>query len=174
MLSILILTYNASKYLPRLLGTLESQTFKDYELLVVDSSSKVFKRKRRAFDFPAGVHFAGQIDDVEKLCSYYQQALAFVFPSHYESFGLPPIEAMACGCPVIVSNRAALPEICGNASVYCDPDDPEDIAQKIRQVLEDKKLRSEAVTKGYARIKSFNWERSARQVLDMIEKLKNE
>src|SRR5207253_1940106 len=69
---------------------------------------------------------AGYVTDGE-LHALYENAACFIFPSFYEGFGLPPLEAMHCGCPVIVSDRASLPEVCGEAAVYCDPDDPADM-----------------------------------------------
>jgi len=93
-------------------------------------------------------------------------ASAFCFPSFYEGFGLPPLEAAACGTPVVCSNRAALPEVMGDAAVYVDPDSPEKIAAAIRAVLEDDGLRRSLSEKGPARASSFTWTNCARQTLE--------
>ena len=84
---------------------------------------------------PDGVTSLGRVSD-ERLVELYRSAAALVFPSLYEGFGLPPLEAMACGCPVAVSRVAALPEVCGDAAVYFDPTSVETIAQGIVEVLD--------------------------------------
>lgn len=105
---------------------------------------------------------AGYVSDAE-LRALYEGAECFVFPSFYEGFGLPPLEAMHCGCPVISSNRASMPEVCGDAAVYCNPDDPADIARCIRRVIESAGLRQELRESGYLRARQFSWSRAATQ-----------
>lgn len=116
------------------------------------------------------VCFTGYVDD-DLLKQYFVYADALIFPSLYEGFGLPPLEAMACGCPVIVSNRASLPEVCGDAALYCDPTSPEDIAAKIKLLLEDNALRETLRKKGLARARMFSWEKCARETWAVIEKV---
>jgi glycosyltransferase involved in cell wall biosynthesis len=101
----------------------------------------------------------------------YSEAGAFVFPSLYEGFGLPPLEAMACGCPVIVSNVASLPEVCGDAGYYVDPYRVESIAEGIYQVLTDESLRQSLIEKGLIRAKLFSWEKSAEEHLKVFEEV---
>ena len=103
----------------------------------------------------------------------YSEAAAFVFPSLYEGFGLPPLEAMACGCPVIVSNAASLPEVCGNAAYYVDPHDVESIAQGMHKVLTDGALKRNLIEKGLERAKLFSWEKSAKEHLKVFEEILN-
>jgi glycosyltransferase involved in cell wall biosynthesis len=110
---------------------------------------------------------AGYVTDGE-LRALYENAACFVFPSLYEGFGLPPLEAMHCGCPVIVSDRASLPEVCGRAALYCDPEDADDIASKIRQVLTSESLRNELREAGYARAREFSWDRAAAQLEQLL------
>jgi glycosyltransferase involved in cell wall biosynthesis len=110
---------------------------------------------------------AGYVTDGE-LRALYENAACFVFPSLYEGFGLPPLEAMHCGCPVIVSDRASLPEVCGRAAVYCDPDDAEDIANKLRLLLTSESLRNELREAGYARAREFSWGRAAEQLEQLL------
>ena len=98
----------------------------------------------------------------------YQGALCLAFPSRYEGFGLPPIEAMACGCPVIVSRAASMPEVCGNAALYCDPDLPETLAAGIRRLLCDRDLRTKLILRGTERARQFSWDASARKLLDIV------
>jgi len=109
----------------------------------------------------------------ENLPHLYSEAAAFVFPSLYEGFGLPPLEAMACGCPVVVSNAASLPEICGDAAYYVDPYNVESIAEGIYRVLTDEVLRSNLIEKGLERAKLFSWEKSAKEHLKVFEEVLN-
>jgi glycosyltransferase involved in cell wall biosynthesis len=107
-------------------------------------------------------------DDLKIL---YQNASCFVFPSLYEGFGLPPLEAMACGCPTVVSKVASLPEVCGDASYYVDPYDIESIADGIYKVLTDENLRNSLIKKGLERVKLFSWEKTAKETLKVIEEV---
>lgn len=114
------------------------------------------------------VKLVGYISD-EQLRALYENAACFIYPSFYEGFGLPPLEAMACGCPTIVSNAASLPEVCGDASLYCDPHDIHDIASKIRLLLSDGGLQEDLRQKGYQQAKKFSWEKCAEQTMKVIE-----
>jgi glycosyltransferase involved in cell wall biosynthesis len=98
-------------------------------------------------------------------------AACFAFPSLYESFGLAMVEAMACGCPVVAANTGALPEIAGNAAVFCDPYDPEDIGRAIRELLLDPERRATCRARGLSRASEFTWERTARRTLEVFEQL---
>lgn len=111
--------------------------------------------------------FKGRVDDSE-LISLYSNALCFVFPSLYEGFGIPPLEAQACGCPVIVSDMASLPEVCGNSVLYCYPHNEEDIVEKISKLIKDKELQNDLKIKGFENVKRFSWEASAKKILDMM------
>ena len=110
---------------------------------------------------------AGYVTDGE-LRALYENAACFVFPSLYEGFGLPPLEAMHCGCPVVVSERASLPEVCGSAAVYCNPEDPADIAAKLRLVLTSASLRADLRDAGLARAREFSWARAARDLSELL------
>jgi glycosyltransferase involved in cell wall biosynthesis len=110
---------------------------------------------------------AGYVTDGE-LRALYEHAACFVFPSFYEGFGIPPLEAMHCGCPVIVSDRASLPEVCGEAALYCNPDDPIDIAAKLRRVLTSHLLQEELRDAGRARARQFSWSRAAVQLEELL------
>ncbi|HZR91658.1 MAG TPA: glycosyltransferase family 1 protein [Gaiellaceae bacterium] len=107
---------------------------------------------------PAGVESRGRVS-WEELVRLYQRASALVFPSLYEGFGLPPLEAMACGCPVACSNAASLPEVCGGAAALFDPRSAEDAARAIEAVLADPEP---YVRRGLARAGEFSWEACAR------------
>jgi glycosyltransferase involved in cell wall biosynthesis len=94
--------------------------------------------------------------------------MGFIYPSTYEGFGLPPLEAMACGCPVIVSDIPPLKEVCGEAALYCNPDEPADIAQKMVQLSEDTVLRNDLVSKGNERVKKYTWRNAALGLLSQL------
>jgi len=116
------------------------------------------------------VRFTGYVDEVQ-LRQYYAFADALILPSLYEGFGLPPLEAMACGCPSITSQIASLPEVCGNATLYCDPYNVNDIADKICMLINDSKLRNELTQKGFEHVKQFTWERCANKTISVINGL---
>lgn len=113
------------------------------------------------------VNFLGYVDD-KTLANLYYGARAFIFPSLYEGFGLPPLEAMLCGCPVVASRTSSIPEACGDAALYFDPEDVEDMAEKIRLVLSDHNLRSLLIKRGKERVKEFTWERTAEKTLNLL------
>lgn len=123
-----------------------------------------------AAQLPGFVTRVGYVSDAE-LQALYKHAACFVFPSLYEGFGLPPLEAMACGCPVIVSKAASLPEVCGEAALYCDPYSPADIAEKIKRLMGDAALRNDLREKGLARARQFTWEKCARETCAVIEEV---
>ena len=105
------------------------------------------------------------------LKQYYHHALCFVYPSLYEGFGIPPLEAMACGVPTIVSDIPALKEVCGEASLYINPHDEKDIADKINLLVSDENLRQKLIIKGRKRCAIFDWRHSAKLLADEIKVL---
>ena len=114
----------------------------------------------------SSVHFLGYVNDAD-LPAIYSAAEAFVFPSIYEGFGLPPLESMACGTPVITSHTSSLPEVVADAAVLVDPHDVSAIANAIERVLADPELREELRTNGCTRAAKFTWERTARSTLEI-------
>jgi glycosyltransferase involved in cell wall biosynthesis len=112
------------------------------------------------------VRFLGFVP-IETLAVLYRLAAAFVFPSLYEGFGLPPLEAMACGTPVVTSNASSMPEVVGEAAFLVDPYDAESIADGMRQVLTDASLRATLVERGFERAKMYSWEQSVRRVREI-------
>lgn len=112
------------------------------------------------------VTFTGPVSDEERVILY-QSAAAFVFPSLYEGFGLPPLEAMASGVPVIASNRSSIPEVVGDGGILVDPEDTAGIASAIRSVLQDDVLARTLRQKGLERSRQFTWEKAARETLDV-------
>jgi glycosyltransferase involved in cell wall biosynthesis len=117
------------------------------------------------------VHFTGYPVD-EDLPALYSLASAFLFPSRYEGFGLPPLEAMACGTPVICSNAASLPEVAGDAAVLIPPDRPELLAAAIERVLQDRAFGEELRARGLVQASRFTWEETAHRTLQVYEGLR--
>ncbi len=120
------------------------------------------------------VVFTGYVPD-ERLKSLLTRADMLVFPSIYEGFGLPPLEAMACGVPVITSARASLPEVVGDAALLLDdPLEAEEIAAKVEAVIADPALRSDLVARGRERARAFTWEKAAGEVLQVYDRVMEE
>ncbi|WP_244137504.1 glycosyltransferase family 4 protein [Burkholderia pyrrocinia] len=144
---------------------------RDWQFVVVGACDlRVFNPKAQSdFDLSKGVVTAGFVSDGE-LKALYEHAGCFLFPSLYEGFGLPPLEAMYCGCPVIASREAALPEVCGDAAMYCDAWSADDIASKVTQMMTDPSTRESLRVRGRARARGFRWDFSARQLLDVLER----
>jgi alpha-1,3-rhamnosyl/mannosyltransferase len=116
------------------------------------------------------VKFIGPIKDAD-LPALYGGAELFVFPSEYEGFGLPVLEAMACGAPVVCSNRSSLPEVAGDAALLCDPHNIESLARTIEQVLTDRDLRLTLAQRSLNRAAQFSWEQTARSTLNVYRSL---
>ncbi len=116
------------------------------------------------------VLFTGYVETAE-LPAIYNSASMLVFPSLYEGFGFPPLEAMACGCPAIVSNAASLPEVCGDAAYYVDPYSVESIAEGMNKVHSDGALREDLIQKGLERAGMFSWEESAKEHMNIFEEI---
>ncbi len=116
------------------------------------------------------VLFLGEVDQRD-LPYLYQEAYCAIHPSLYEGFGLTPLEAMSCDCPTLVSNAASLPEVCGEASLYIDPYDVDDMVLKICELIEKPALRQTLIQKGRERVELFRWEKTAEKHLEVIERI---
>jgi glycosyltransferase involved in cell wall biosynthesis len=141
----------------------------EYEVVVAGGvDGRVFRN--RASGAESRLRMTGYVSDGE-LRALYENAACFVYPSFYEGFGLPPLEAMTCGCPVVVSRAASLPEVCGDAAVYCDPSDPADIARAMEQVLGNPAEQEDLRRRSLERARSFSWKQTACAVLGHLEDL---
>ena len=118
------------------------------------------------------VNFLGHVPD-DDLPVLYNLATAFIFISKDEGFGLPPLEAMQCGTPVVISNAGALPEIAGDAALITDPDDPYAIGKTLEQICKDNALQNGLKEKGLKRSTSFSWESTAKELIMLFQKLTN-
>jgi glycosyltransferase involved in cell wall biosynthesis len=144
-------------------------------VVIGDDISKyaVLRRAVHRYNLHKYVRFLGFLPD-DTLAVVYRLAAVFVFPSLYEGFGLPPLEAMACGTPVVTSNVSSLPEVMGDAALFVDPYNAQAIADGMRRVLTEPALRAELGTRGLARARDFSWERSVRRIRDIYDEVARE
>jgi glycosyltransferase involved in cell wall biosynthesis len=172
---------NPQKNIPRLVEAFavlrgeiqEHAVYRDLRLLIIGDEISRYPALRHAViqsRVEDTVRFLGFVP-IDTLRSFYQAASAFVFPSLYEGFGLPPLEAMACGTPVVCSHVSSLPEVVGDAAEIVNPENVFDIARGIREVLLDQPRRSLMVERGFEQARRFSWERTAQQVLDAYEEI---
>jgi len=130
-------------------------------VIVGGMNRKVFSpRAAQGFDAGDSVLITGPQDDAS-LKALYENALAHIYPSTYEGFGVPPLEAMACHCPVLASNAASIPDVCGDAAFYFDPLSVEEMRDAMKRVLDDPALRADLVARGARRVAAYSWDRSA-------------
>ena len=151
---------------------------RDLSLVVVGAQQGVVRRdnlliERVYRDFPhlrECLRFVGNVPDLD-LPHFYRAAEAFVFPSLYEGFGFPPLEAMSCGCPTVVSDRGAMTEVCGEGAAYVDPLDSSHMAKVLEELLKNSEMRRQLVQKGIVRSQEFSWKKCAEKHLEIIERL---
>ncbi|MBI4009045.1 glycosyltransferase family 4 protein [Candidatus Roizmanbacteria bacterium] len=120
------------------------------------------------FKLKRDVIYRGYVTD-DELGNLYKNAFSFVLPSFYEGFGIPVLEAMGYGCPVISSFASSLPEVGGDASLYFDPKSPSELAEKLTNLKDNKELRKQLIEKGKVRIKQFSWQKCAEQTLQILK-----
>lgn len=143
------------------------------KLLIIGDEISKYAALRRAvhkYKLHKHVRFFGFVPD-KTLAVLYRLAGVFVFPSLYEGFGLPPLEAMASGTPVITSNVSSLPEVVGDAALLIDPYEPDAIAQAMRRVLTEPALREDLRQRGLRRVQEFSWDRSIRRVHEIYQEV---
>lgn len=144
-----------------------------YKLVIVGKKGWKFKETEKTLDqykMKDEVIFPGYVkgDELHKL---YKLARAFVFPSLYEGFGIPPLEAMASGCPVVSSNVASLPEVVGDAGLLIDPKNSYKMAEAVADLIDNDTVRNTMVERGYKQAEKFTWEKSARAALEIFNSL---
>lgn len=144
----------------------------DHKLVIVGDNETTLQKEMKSAGLSAEIKkrviFKQDIDEESK-CALMKNASLLIFASLYEGFGLPPLEAMACGCPVIVSDNSSLPEVCGEAAYYVNPKNPSDISEAIITVLNNNTLRNELINNGLKRAKQFSWTNSATKHLNVLE-----
>jgi|YNPBryBLVA2012_1023415.scaffolds.fasta_scaffold00112_13 glycosyltransferase involved in cell wall biosynthesis len=155
-------------------GDLENHpVYKDLRLIIIGDEIARYPAVRHAVIKTRVEHvvrFLGFLP-FETLRVFYQSAAVFAFPSLYEGFGLPPLEAMACGTPVVTSNLSSLPEVTGEAAVLVNPENVFDIARGLREALLNEALRRELIRRGMQQARRFSWEATARQVLEVYREV---
>jgi glycosyltransferase involved in cell wall biosynthesis len=172
-------TIQPRKNLVRLIEAFSKMPSKKYDLVLAGKPGWLYDEIYQApkkFGVEERVKFLGFVD-TEDLTSLYSGALSFVFPSLYEGFGLPILEAMACRLPVLTSNTSSMPEVSGSRAILVDPKNVEDIAKGLNLLSRNEKLRTELANKGWEWSKSFSWEKTARETLKVLEearKIKHE
>jgi glycosyltransferase involved in cell wall biosynthesis len=147
--------------------------YKDLRLVIIGDTISRFPSVRQAViksRVEHAVRFLGFVP-FETLRCFYESAAAFVFPSRHEGFGLPPLEAMACGAPVVASNVSSLPEVVGDAALQINPENVFDIARGIRDVLLNEELRARMIRRGREQAARFSWSWTARQVLEIYQEV---
>jgi glycosyltransferase involved in cell wall biosynthesis len=147
--------------------------FPDLKLIVIGDELSKHPDLRRTVvrgGVQNDVRFMGFVP-IEVLRVFYDAAKIFVFPSLYEGFGLPPLEAMAHGTPVVTSNTSSLPEVVGNAAVLVNPENVFEIMRALHRVLLDQTVRDKLKQRGYEQVKKFSWEASAKQILAVYEEV---
>ena len=146
----------------------------DFQLVFVgkheERYNKPIKDLIKKYNLESSVTFTGYVDESD-LPYIYSGASVYVQPSFYEGFGLPVLEAMACGVPVVASNTSSLPEVGGDAALYSDPSDVSKLSEQIKIVLEDDKLREKLIKKGFSQIKKFTWFTAASSLLDCFNEI---
>jgi len=157
-------------------GMLEaySQSFNEHRLQLVIAGAKgwndadIHSKKDTLKDLP--ISFLDYVDEAH-LPALYAGAKLFVYPSFYEGFGLPVLEAMACGCPVVCSNTSSLPEVAGQAATQVSPDDPTAISQAIIELANNEELRNQHIKMGLEQAQKFSWQSSAAELSNLIDSL---
>jgi glycosyltransferase involved in cell wall biosynthesis len=148
---------------------LQERGYKDYVLAIAGEKgwlyNKIFEEIKSS-GMEQSICLLGVVRD-EDLPLLYNCADLFVYPSLYEGFGLPPLEAMACGVPIITSNTSSLPEVVGNAGIMVDPNDIESLSDEMYRVLKDKELNRQMRRDGLKRSNMFTWEKMVNEVLEV-------
>ena len=158
---------NPRKNLDRLLRAFQQLPDQNIKLVLVGLPHQAGASEHLAGE---NILFLGHVDDAT-LANLYQHARAFVYPSLYEGFGIPPLEAMQYGCPVVVAQSSSLPEVCGEAAYYVAPHQEESIAEGIEKVLDDDVLRNKLINQGYEQVQRFDWNQSAAKLHNLLKQL---
>lgn len=143
----------------------------DFKLVIAGNKGWYYDeifQAAQAVNLTNDIIFTGYVSEAEKN-ALYKKAAVFVFPSLYEGFGIPPLEAMSAGTPVVTSSTSSLPEVVGDAAICVDPTHTQEIADAIEQVLGNEQLRNELVEKGHRQVELFSWEKSAQALRSLLK-----
>ncbi len=161
------------KNIKKLISAYRKLNLGDTKLILAGGENRIFAKNESMKEIirsDDNIIDVGYVSD-SKLMNLYSNAKLFIYPSLYEGFGLPPLEAMAAGCPVLVSNTASLPEVCGEAACYVDPYKVDSIAEGIYQVMTNEGLRQSLIHKGFEKVKLYSWEKSAKEHIKILEEV---
>lgn len=148
----------------------------EFKLVIVGKPGWKYRQIQETiknFKMEDDVIFPGYLKDTD-LKNTYKLAKVFVFPSLYEGFGIPPLEAMASGCPVVSSNVASMPEVVGDAGLLVDPNNPYKLAEAVSSLIENEQVREKMIERGYNQVEKFHWKDSAKIALEAFNELDNE
>lgn len=163
-------TLQPRKNIARLIEAFSKLNSPSINLVIVGKAGWLYEEIYAApkkFGVEKRVKFLDYVSD-EDLSILYKNALCFVLPSLYEGFGLPILEAMSNGCPVVTSNVSSLPEAAGTAAVFVDPESVQSIKEGIEKVTQDQRLRRKLIENGFKQVKKFSWEKTAKETLDVL------
>lgn len=164
---VVIGTVTPNKNVRLLIGMADQLAQANLQLAVVGATNLRVFGANLTMSQARNVHFLGRISERE-IAALLQDSLCLAFPSFVEGFGLPPVEAMALGCPTVVSNTSCLPEICGDAALYASPADANEWHERFVQLRDNPALRRSLVDRGYQRTKTYRWSRSAELYLEAM------
>lgn len=153
----------------------QENQFPDLKLLIAGAKGwldSAVAQQWEASPVKNDIEFLGYVSDLE-LNALLQKAKHFAFPTYVEGFGIPPLEAMAAGTPVVSSNTSALPEVCGDCAEYCDPSDPSSIANAMSKLLLDSELRGRLSQCGFKQVQKFSWDESVKKLVFALEEAVN-
>lgn len=158
------------KNFPNLIKAFSKLNIPDLELHIVGGVNNNFSHtiEGKLIKENTNIKMLGHVSD-EELSSLYTKAICFVYPSFYEGFGIPPLEAQASGCPCTVSNRASLPEVLLDSALYFNPYSVDDMVEKIKMLILDKPLREKYINLGLENIKRYSWKNSAKDMLNLLQ-----
>lgn len=149
------------------------ESLPDYKLVLIGFKRWKYEQDMeliKKLELENDVIFTGWVQD-EDMPALYSLADLLIFPSLYEGFGIPLLEAMACGCPIITSNAGGLAEVAGEAAIFVNPHNVNDISNAMFNIIKDNNLRQGMIERGYKQVKNFRWEKCAREVLDIFEQI---
>lgn len=164
-------TLDPRKNIERLINAFIKWNNNDYKLIIIGGNQKQFNKTN--YSINKNIKILGYVSEND-LSEFYQSAEMFIYPSLYEGFGIPPLEAMIHGIPVIASSTTSLPEVCGEAAFYINPYSEESIINAFKILSKNKNLQNELILKGFVNLKRFSWEKSAQKVIEITQRIKNE
>lgn len=146
-----------------------NKVYGNYKLIINGKANERIDKVIKEYMLKDRVQFIGYVDEDDLPCIY-SLASVFVFPSLYEGFGLPPLEAMACGCPTIVANTSSLPEVVGDAAIKVEPLDYDNIAYYINKLIQEDGKVNQIINSGYINVKRFRWDKMVDETYVEIKK----